>query len=227
VLNKRSVVSTEYRSPIWFLLARQQRLAYLWVPKAGSVSMRAVFCWLNHPEIPREEVLEFGAFKRHPEWDDLVDADSSIARPFFKFTFVRDPYTRFASFYRSKIRDRGEAQIHPRFQRLGFVAGMSIEQTFDHIEAMPAADRDLHFTPQSYFVFGGRKARVDFIGKLEHLADGIEKIADKTGIRLDLPRLNATDGAAAHEPRETLSPAMRQRVAKLYAEDFERFGYQV
>lgn len=213
-------------TPIWFLLARERRLACLQMPKAGCTSMRAALCLLTRPDIPREQLLARGAFARHPEWSDVVPPGDPILEQCFRFTFVRHPYERFASFFRSKIGQRTADAIKPHFLRMGLRAGMVPEEVFAVVEAAPRATLDPHLTPQSYFVFDGERQRVEFIGHLEQLNAGIEEIAAQTGTRLEVPRLNATERNPSAPPREPLSPGLKARLARFYADDFARFGYE-
>ena len=215
----------ESRATIWFLLARQQRLAYLQVPKAACSSMRAALCLLNRPDLSRETICAHGALVRHPEWADLVRADDPIARDFFRFTFVREPYARFASFYRSKISRPFEGAIRPRFAKLGFRAGMSMENVLDLVEAIPVAQLDMHLAPQSSIVFAAGKPRGHFVGRIESLETGLDEIAAKSGTRLEVPRVNVTAGTPDRDDHQPVSDAVRDRLARLYAEDFTRFGY--
>ena len=219
-------MSTESHTPIWFLLARQRRLAYLQIPKAGCTSMRAALCLWNRPDVPREQLLERGAFVRHPEWSDLVVPHDPILATCFRFTFVRHPSERFASFFRSKIGNRPENEIKPHFLKMGLRAGMSPEEVFACVASVPRENLDPHLTPQSYFVFENGKPRVEFVGQLERLAHGLDEIAAKTGTRLEMLKLNATEKNPSAPPREPLAPELRQRLAAFYAEDFARFGYE-
>lgn len=219
-------MSPEPSIPIWFLLARQRRLAYLQIPKAGCTSVRAALCLWNRPDVPREQLLERGAFVRHPEWSDLASPRDPILADCFRFTFVRHPYERFASFFRSKIGNRTESAIKPHFRKMGLRAGMNPEEVFACVEAVPRENLDPHLTPQSYFVFEDGKPRVEFIGCLECLAAGLDEIAAKTGTRLELLKLNATEKNPSAPPREPLASELKQRLAIFYADDFARFGYE-
>lgn len=219
-------MSPKLSTPIWFLLARQRRLAYLQIPKAGCTSMRAALCLWNRPDLRREELLERGAFVRHPEWSDLAGPRDPILAECFRFTFVRHPYERFASFFRSKIGNRPESAIKPHFLKMGLRAGMTPGEVFACVESARREDLDPHLTPQSYFVFEEGKPRVEFIGRLERLAAGLDEIAAKTGTRLEMLKLNATEKNPSAPPREPLAPELKERLATFYAEDFAQFGYE-
>ena len=216
---------TEYRGPIWMLLARRHRLAYLQVPKAACSSMQAALSLLNHPELTREEVCARGAIQQHREWVDFVPAGDPALKNFFRFTFVREPCSRFESFFRSKVHNLTNERIRPRFAGMGIRAGMSMDDVLDLVDAIPAAELDPHLVPQNRLVFSGEKPRVDFIGRMENMAEGLAEIAARTGARLDPPRLNVTVGTPDRDLRKPLTEAVRARLARLYAEDFARFGY--
>lgn len=219
-------MSTEIRTPIWFLLARAHRLAYLQIPKVACTSMRAALCRLNRPDLPEEQLLERGAFARHPEWSDLVEPTDSIVQKCFRFTFVRHPYDRFASFYRSKIGKRSDEQIKPHFRKMGLRAGLSAEEVFDRVESLDRETIDPHLAPQNYFVSSKGSARVQFIGRLERLDEGVEEVAAKSGTALKVPRLNATHELDAARSREMLGESLRRKLANYYADDFSTFGYE-
>ena len=213
------------RTPIVFILARRQRLAYLQVPKVACTSMRAALCRLNHPELSESQLVERGAFARHPEWSDVVEANDPVVARCFRFTFVRHPLDRFASFYRSKIGKRTDEQIKPHFRKIGLRAGMTPEEVFECVERVERGALDPHIAPQSYFVFAGDESRVQWIGRLERMEEGLAELAEKSGALLNVPHLNVTRGAEAGRPRDILRAALRQRLADFYADDLARFAY--
>jgi len=220
-------MSIEYRHPIWMVLAPRQRLAYLKIPKAACSSMHAAICLLNHPELSREEVCAWGAIQKNRHWAEIVGDGDPALKKCFRFTFVREPYARFASFFRSKVHNLTNERIRPRFVRMGIKAGMSMEDVLDLVEAIPVSELDPHLVPQNRLVFSSEKPRVDFIGRIETMTEGLDEIAKRTGIRLDPPRLNVTVGTSDRDLREPLSDRVRTRLARLYAEDFTSFGYPI
>ncbi len=213
--------------PVFFFLARRQRLACLQMPKAGSTTFRAAFSLLNHPELTREAVCERKAMVRHPEWADPVPGGDPFLKKCFRFTFTRNPYARFASFYRSKIGKRTQSEIKPHFLALGLGEGMTLEQVLEVVEKHPAEALDPHIMPQNLIAFSAGQLRVDFVGQIEQLDQGMAEVKKRSGVDLELSRLNVTEGATVRDPRESLSEDLRQRLARLYAEDFRLFGYEV
>ena len=213
-----------YQAPIWFFLARRQRLAYLLVPKVASTSLRAALCLLNHPELPREQVLDPDVLQKNKAWNDMAPAATADLRGLFRFTFVRDPFARFLSFHRNKIAAATPATLRPRFAQLGLAAGLSLADTLTRVEAIPPGQLDAHIVPQSLLVYSGGKPRVDFIGHIEQFGADLARVEEQAGVKLDIQQLNAT-AAPPRDPRETLDPAIRERLARLYADDLANFGY--
>ncbi|MEO8350155.1 MAG: sulfotransferase family protein [Chthoniobacteraceae bacterium] len=213
------------KTPVWFFLSRRHRLAYLQVPKVASTSMRAALCLLNHPELPRESVFSEEQLQQHREWHEMVRAETASLRGFFRFTFVRDPLARFASFYRNKIAQVAPESLRPRFQRMGLAAGMPIDSVLDVIERIPSDQLDPHLVPQSHLVFAGKKPRVDFIGRVEQFDEGLREIERRSGITLEIQRLNATAPKAATDSDMEYSAEIRARIARIYEEDLRRLDY--
>jgi hypothetical protein len=65
------------------------------------------------------------------------------------------------------------------------------------------------------------------VGRFEQIAEGVNTIRERSGVALEVGQMNATSIAPPGDPREGLPEAVRDRLAKMYAEDFERFGYEV
>ena len=212
-----------YGAPIWFVLARPHRLAYLQVPKVACTSFRVALCLLSRPDLPRDAVRQPGAIHQHRDWNDLVPPTFSGLRKYFRFTFVRHPLERFASFYRNKIADVSPELLAPRFARAGLTAGMPIEAVVERVLATPAAELDPHIVPQSHLVFDEDGApRVDFIGRLERVAEDLAEVERRAGVHLDLDHLNTT----RREPAETVPASVREQLITLYSDDFALLGYE-
>jgi hypothetical protein len=213
------------RPKIVYYVARTARLAYLQIAKAGCTSVRAAFCRLDRPEIPEAQLLVPKAFVQNPTWTDIVPLDDPFVAQCYRFTFVRNPIERYCSFFRSKIQDRPAAKIKPNFLELGFREGMTFEESITVAERTPAGFWDRHFAPQTYFVFDTEgKSRVEYVGQLEKMEEALDEIQKATGVRLWTPQLNVTRKEPA-PARELISKEAVARLEKLYAADFETFGY--
>jgi hypothetical protein len=122
----------------------------------------------------------------------------------YRFTVVRDPYARFESFYWAQARHDREAW--------GDINRFVIED-LGHDEW----SRDIHVTPQVLLVGGGMD--FDFIGHTEDMEKVAVELSVVTGTQVVIPRLNRS------KRQMPLSRAAKLRLRKLYARDFEEFGY--
>lgn len=184
---------------------------FVHVPKTGGVSVaRALFGHLAGGHRTVEEYLEiFGA--------------RTFAR-YFKFAFVRDPFTRLDSAFRFlkaggfNEDDRRWAESH--------LAGVDDLETFCTRWLSPErAASWVHFRPQARFVCDAPgRLRVDFVGRFERLASDFDEVCRRLGRSVELPHLNRS-AVQRTDPREVLSRAARQAVAEVYRRDFELFDY--
>ena len=206
-----------------FFLARSAGLAYLQVPKVACTSFKVAMALMNRPELATELNEAPMQIHRRSELSDIVAAGDASLESLFRFTFVRNPLGRFVSFYQDKILHRTKGVLPPAMVEAGFVLGMPLDQALDRIEATPPANLDPHIAPQSWFGFDQRKPRVNFIGRVESLEADLLRLAEASGVRVELGHHNKT--AKQNKPHFELSAKDEERILKFYAEDFELLGY--
>ena len=126
----------------------------------------------------------------------------------FKFTFVRNPWSREISayFYRKRMTDfRGTFE--------------------EHLASTNFIVNPLHHGNQyNWLVSHNGKMELDFIGKFENFQQDFNTICDKIGIpHQELPHDNKTK----HKHyTEYYDDETREIVAEKYAKDIEYFGYK-
>lgn len=156
-------------------------------------------------------------------WDRVMRMVDGEA---FRFSFVRDPVTRFESAYRSKILKR----TPPRRQVLDVLgrpddvgAEVSFEDFLNAVEQQLPLHMDIHWRPQHLnlmhpvFTF-------DMLGRLERFDQDVEEIRR----RLDLPSTPtlARNVSRVHRPSEYEGrPDLVERVRAIYRRDLELYGY--
>lgn len=152
--------------------------------------------------------------------------DRKTFNRFFKFTFVRNPWDRLYSAYRF-LSNGGMTEQDARW------AAEHISQfvTFDTFVAQWLTEENLrsypHFIPQVEFLrLPGRSSLlVDFIGRFESLDVDFRTVCDRIGIPATLGHHNNSGHVRERNYREAYSSAARRRVADLYKDDIEVFGY--
>lgn len=202
-------------------------LVYVRNPKVASSTLLDWLDWMNSGEepAPGRHVRRDNSLPKPREvgWERvmrMVDGDA------FRFSFVRDPLTRFESAYRSKI----EKRRPPRGQILevlGRADEPASEVTFEDflraVEQQEPLHMDIHWRPQHLnlmhpvFTF-------DMLGRLERFDQDIQEIRRQ----LALPSVPArsrnvrrSDQPSEYEGR----PDLVERVRALYARDLELYGY--
>ena len=171
-------------------------------------------------DFPNEEAIDILA---SPEW--------------FRFCFVRNPYYRLFSAYKSKMLNYLDPQYQPVRDHIrgkygypvrgGQPAGMVAFRDFvRYVEEMTDQDRDFHWRSQTALVMLAA-IEYGFIGHLESFQDDLEHV---------LRRLGASDELIGTIP-EPVNPTTKMyhaaaydrelaaRVYDMYRDDFENFGY--
>ena len=154
--------------------------------------------------------------------------DAQVFERYFKFAIVRDPWSRAVSLYR-------HLQLNMPFA--GFVSHWLPRQFAGR------GDQFWFVRPQADFLYGEGKLLVDQIVRFENLASEFPAAAQRAGLKSPLPRVNAsanaprkkTGGLLAkvwkrHENHEDWraysTPALREAIGALYAEDAKLLGYE-
>ncbi|GAB3281617.1 hypothetical protein GCM10027297_20720 [Parahaliea aestuarii] len=155
----------------------------------------------------------------------------------FRFTFVRHPFTRFASAYKwlTERKEGGELNSFDLRQ-------LEVIQRFSDINAFCRALPELlvedevqmiHFYPQSLFVYSGEEPLVDFVGKYESLEEDCRRLNDQHSYSLQIafgPNNKNSRKSGLQEPVESLSrlgltDSGVDSLESFYNNDFRLFNY--
>ena len=138
----------------------------------------------------------------------------------FTFTFVREPITRFLSFYSNKILNQDVHSNHTfvSYERFGLLPNMTIDQVIDHLTA-ESFETEPHIVSQS-LILDSVGFELSFIGKLDQLTFGLNQIQMITGLDLQLDHLNSARHKAVLPNRSQF-----ERLAEYYHDDLILFDY--
>ncbi|MBD3316653.1 MAG: hypothetical protein GF344_12760 [Chitinivibrionales bacterium] len=151
--------------------------------------------------------------------------DPSLFNECFKFTFVRNPWSRIYSAFRY-LRKGGlneyDKTVAKKF--LGqyddfahFIKGWLTKRN---------SYRIVHFLPQSEFVLLRRDMlAVDFVGKFENIEKDFSLVSARLGIEASLERLNKTL-SSSKEYIGQYDNESKRIVAEVYEQDIRLFGYK-
>jgi len=128
---------------------------------------------------------------------------------YFSFAFVRNPLDWQASMYFYMLRAKG----HPQHD---FIKKMSFNQ---YINWRCLNEVTLQ---KDYLVDENREIIVNFVGRYENLTRDIKKIEKKTGLHLDLPKINES---GKKDYLSYYDQNSKELVYKYFKEDFETLNY--
>lgn len=148
--------------------------------------------------------------------------------PYFRFSFVRNPYARALSCYLEKI--AGHQWLRDmRLPRLGFAADedVSFVAFLTRVAEQEPAEMDIHWAPQ-HFLLSLHKVQYDFLGRFECFHADLERLI--TNLALDVPHdlihrrtSHATD--AQQRLHDYYDVEALRLVRRIYRDDFECLGY--
>lgn len=218
VLDESLIQSKTHLSP-------ECRYLYARIPKAANTTVTSSLM-LGHG-LDAENVDAVEQFKKGgAKLSEMSAGDvADIASGFFKFTMVRNPYSRILSAYLDKVcRRKGEAAYVIGFLGAGSSEEISFGQFLDYLEHGEGWRDDGHWARQSELLCLPAK-RMDFIAKLESIHEDLPAILEQVfGTPGEIRTLSphATDAARA---LDGCSGAELKRVKRLYEMDFDNFRY--
>jgi hypothetical protein len=214
-----------------YLTCLSERFKYLYVSTAkvatSSILRQLEFSELNNNE---EAVPQEPHDKQATPWLSIRTNMHLFRRAigsndFFKFCFVRNPYTRALSCYLDKF-----VQNEWERARLSPILGLSSDgiPTFYEfllaVRAQPPGERDIHWESQAFHL---RPSVVNysFIGRFEHFQDDMGKVVELLGLT---PYSGKKDIHATNSGKllnQYYGPGEKKLVRQIYRDDFLTFGY--
>ncbi|MEM7506056.1 MAG: sulfotransferase family 2 domain-containing protein [Pseudomonadota bacterium] len=146
-------------------------------------------------------------------------------RRFHKFCFVRNPYDRLYSAF-SFLKTGGLTAEDAAWTANNLYPYATFEQFVMEWLSEEAAHSYYHFQPQVGFTHIRGVNQMDFTGRFETLAEDYDTLRARLGTGAGLKRINVGEKRQAAW-RELYTSAMLDRVGKIYARDFESFGYEI
>ena len=164
----------------------------------------------------------FGQQVGHFYASDYKFLDHHKYNDYFKFTFVRNPYTRFVSAY-NYLSAGGGNGFDKSFYLEHQASFASINQFVDDFFAKKEIRNWIHFVPQSHFLTVNGKVEMDFVGRFEKINDDIVVLKNMLSIPVsgDFKKVNRSV-----DRNEVLTNENKEKLYEYYKEDFELFGYE-
>jgi len=164
----------------------------------------------------------FGVDSRHVPCVEYEKANPRKFTQYFKFAFVRNPWSRLYSAY-TFLKRGGINEVDQAWAASNLAGIDSFEQfVLEWLDA-EAMTSWVHFMPQHHFITDSSgKVAMDFIGRMENINADFGYICQRLGISATLPALNKS---TQHPYTQAYTSAMRDKVGELYKQDAVLFGY--
>lgn len=220
-----------YRGPVWWTeanlrgaISHEHRFFYNRLPKVANSSITGALVDAARAAGSTGVSASPKHFFARPS--DLSRAKvSALAEDYFRFVFVRDPYSRTLSAFLDKIGNRQRQAKRP----LAWCAKQGID-TPDftdfcrYLDATGLYD-DPHWAPQTSLLLMPLE-EFHHVGRFETLDDDLATVMQRIfGTTLTADRRGPPSTGAAELAAAQYSDTTRGIVRRLFAEDFERLGY--
>ncbi|MEJ7832239.1 MAG: sulfotransferase family 2 domain-containing protein [Nocardioides sp.] len=208
------------------IVSRSQRVLFVHVQKTGGMTIDTLLLEML-PGAERVEGLPGG---RHVTLQNAAAAHPEVA-DFWIFGFVRNPWSRMWSWW-SMVQRRGEAAasgrnpaLTERVARNKFWTGAYAELSDFEAFVMKGPDLFARLGMPQVDYLSTPQRRADKIGRIESFDADLAQVCGRIGVELPsaVPRQNS---GSTGDYRDHYTPAMRQRIAELFAPDVREFGYE-
>ncbi|MGI0481015.1 sulfotransferase family protein [Geminocystis sp. CENA526] len=148
---------------------------------------------------------------------------------YYKFTFVRNPYTRFLSCFLDKVK-RPEAEQRKmicNFLKKSSKENISIHDFLDFLEYKTNLNCNAHWCLQKDILLLP-KEKIDFIGRVENLQQDlitVMQVIFNKEIDDQIVNIKSHSTGANSKLAMICDPEIKERIFKIYEADFEYFEY--
>lgn len=214
-------------------ISTRHRAVFVEVPKAGCSVVKRVLQYSEVDGVGYDPSASVHDRSRSPlaapvsggfDLQEIFGAPS----PYFRFSFVRNPYSRALSGYLEKI--VGAQWVRDtRLPKLGFRSDEEVSFTrfLQRVATDEPRTMDIHWAPQ-HFLLSLDKVEYAFLGRFESFQTDLRRVIEHLGI--DVPadlvtqRTGHTTGAGTRL-LDYYDDESIELVREIYRGDFDRLGY--
>ena len=207
------------------MISHKYKCIFIHIPACAGTSMEKAIVGKNWAEIDWST--------KHIKSHQAKILYSQYWKDYFKFTFVRNPWSRTVSLAKNKRHgvyvDHEIPNINFNKKRNGKWSWLEQSATFEcfPMDSKLNLETKQHIENSIYLNY--LLEDVDYIGKFESLVSDFEYIRSILGIKECLPKIESTQSRLKTKQKhytEYYDEETRQIVAEKYAKDIEYFGYE-
>lgn len=220
------------------LISPDLSFMYVVVPKAANSTIKRTLWKMAGVELDDGEAMSqlhggSGPYLGFPDLNGRKIRQVLRAPTTFRFTFVRNPYTRLASAYRQKFlqpQPYETTAYYLRNLRLPLGQTPTFETFLRSIAAQSDDHADIHWMSQTRLMLLHMTA-YDFVGRVERFEEEFSKVLLRLNAPLSL--LSAEMDTNRYQPgehddgpfRAQYTPQLASMVHERYRSDFDQLGY--
>lgn len=183
-----------------YLVNHNKKFIYCPIPKVANSSLRLWVLRIHYDDINceynSENITYANQYLTLSRYDDRERSELINDKKYFKFVFVRNPWSKLVSAYLNIVVDNEKfvrEQIEPMYIFLGKDCSLieherlTFKEFITYVYGTPDEEINYHFKSQYLFF---EDYRFDFVGKYESLELDIEFIMNKLSIKIPLPKIN-------------------------------------
>ena len=180
-------------------------------------------------EMIRERFASFAGTPPGSVINTPIDLTDSKYLDYYKFSFVRNPFSRIVSCYEDKLTGSPKSKNNQLwripFQKLMGKDTFTFEDFVYSVRDMPDSYANAHWRSQWATLYDGNdNILVDHIGHLENIQEDFRAICRIIGMDLTLPLINVSKKSKSNLS-DYYNEDTAQAIIVRYKKDFEVFGY--
>lgn len=203
------------RDPLGGVFLKNLNAIYIPIAKVANTSLKKHFLQIDKSYGPKYlKQVHSIPLKKVP-----------IKTNYFRFAFVRNPFSRLVSCYKNKINLSQKKASKALLIYPGIYPKMSFKKFILAINKIPRKQMEGHFALETDYLFTEKgKKKVDFIGKFENLEKDMKKLYKKLKI-INPPKLEFLNSTKKDNYKNYYTPELIRIVEKKYALDLKNFNY--
>jgi len=219
-------------------------------PKPGIISQKHKFIYIPIPKVACSSIkksllpifdLDYNLNPHQAPFPTIPNREIIAQKEYLTFAFVRNPWDRLVSCYRSKIRSASvnyPSMVNGVFvgflKKYGnrFYADMTFTDFTTEVCRIPDSISDPHFRSQYYSLAPNGELLPNFLGRFENLENDFQEICRIAGLPLKLPHMFGNKAKEDHKKpwvkvdyRGYYTKELEEMVRKRYSRDIDLFEY--
>jgi hypothetical protein len=204
------------RQKEWYIQLQKHKCIFVHIPKTAGVSISVS---LFGKGIANTPALYYNVLLGKEDFNN-----------YFKFSFVRNPFTRLVSAYEFLQKESSpyDEKLVSVVRSYNSFESFVINYLDGNINEIKNYFRPKHyfFKPQYYFLCNSKgEIMVDYVGYFESIEEDYEHIRAKIGTGQPLKKMNVTKSKKLSIEEYYSNDKIINKVISVYEKDFELFGY--